>query len=124
MINKYIKLIAAFIAVFVLGYLFFKFDPVNNYLFPKCPFYATTGLYCPGCGSQRATHAMLHFDFGAVFRYNLLFIPGILLISYHYSIKLINHFIGTNHKSFLDNKWAPLLILGIVIIYWVLRNVY
>lgn len=27
---------------------------------PGCPFHALTGLYCPGCGTTRALHALLH----------------------------------------------------------------
>jgi hypothetical protein len=102
--------------------LFFRFDPVTNYLFPTCPFYATTGMYCPGCGSQRATHALLHLDFIAVFKRNLLFIPGIILLFYHYTIKLINHFLDRNISSFLDYKYTPVILLIIVIVFGILRN--
>lgn len=38
-----------------------RFDPnAANSPFPPCPFHALTGLYCPGCGSTRALHALLH----------------------------------------------------------------
>ena len=30
--------------------------------FPGCPFHATTGLWCPGCGLTRATHTLLRGD--------------------------------------------------------------
>jgi len=29
---------------------------------PPCPFHALTDLYCPGCGTTRALHALLHGD--------------------------------------------------------------
>lgn len=102
--------------------LYFKYDPINNLLFPKCPLYATTGLYCPGCGSQRATHALLHFDILGVFKSNVLFLPALLLVGYHYLLKTINHFTGSAYSTILDYPKAPLVTLAIVIIYWILRN--
>ena len=35
-------------------------DPTGNAFFPKCMVYSATGLYCPGCGTQRALHHLLH----------------------------------------------------------------
>ena len=44
----------------------------------QCPFYALTGLYCPGCGSGRAVYALLHGRLAESFRYQpLLYILGI-----------------------------------------------
>lgn len=40
------------------------------------PFKLLTGYDCPGCGSQRALHALLHGDINA-FAYNPLFIIAI-----------------------------------------------
>lgn len=37
---------------------------------PKCVFKALTGHDCPGCGFQRALHALLHGDIAAAWRYN------------------------------------------------------
>ena len=50
----WLSLIAAAAAV-----LFF-FDPSKSSLFPPCPFRALTGLLCPGCGSTRALHELVH----------------------------------------------------------------
>ena len=41
------------------GALFFLFDPSETWFFPHCPFFALTGLKCPGCGTARAFHAAL-----------------------------------------------------------------
>ncbi len=40
---------------------------------PACPFYLMTGLWCPGCGLTRATHALLRGDVAAAFGFNLFF---------------------------------------------------
>jgi len=121
--KNYLKLFFSFIAILFLGYLYFKFDPINNLLFPKCPLYATTGVYCPGCGSQRATHSLLNFDIPGVLKSNLLFLPAMLLVGHHYYISVVNKFLGKNYASILDRSKAPLVILIIVILFFILRNI-
>lgn len=37
-------------------------DPNQPGHYPTCPFLAVTGLYCPGCGSARALHALTELD--------------------------------------------------------------
>jgi hypothetical protein len=38
----------------------FSFEPGKTGFFPLCPFRLLTGLTCPGCGSTRAMHQLLH----------------------------------------------------------------
>lgn len=50
--------------VLILGaVLFFFANPASSRLFWRCPFHAITGFDCPGCGTQRAIHALLHGNF-------------------------------------------------------------
>lgn len=122
MLIKFFKLLIIFIFLSILGYLYFRYDPINNLLFPKCPLLQTTGIYCPGCGSQRATHALLHFDLINVFKINLLFLPTILLVMYHVGIQIINKILNTHYTSILDHSKAPVVTLVVVILFWILRN--
>ncbi len=121
--KSYLKFIFAFIGVLILGAVYFEYDPINNLLFPKCPLYATTGIYCPGCGSQRATHALLHLDIPGVFSSNILFLPALLVVFLHYSIAISNHFLGTTYHSILDKSKAPWVIFIIVVLFFILRNI-
>ncbi len=118
-----VKLLVVFLALLGLGYLYFHFDPIHNILFPKCPLYATTGIYCPGCGSQRATHALLHMDIPGVFSSNLLFLPAIILVIWHYFTQIFNYFFGTHLQSILDKSKAPWVIFIIVLLFFILRNI-
>ena len=57
------------------------FDPnaADSWL-PPCPFHALTGLYCPGCGTTRALHALLHFDWPKALSMNPLAVIAIPLL--------------------------------------------
>ena len=50
----------AFTAVAVAVVLLRVFDPATSGIFPPCPVHYLTGWYCPGCGSLRAMHQLLH----------------------------------------------------------------
>lgn len=69
-------LISVCLAV-VAGALLFVLDPVQHRFMPKCIFKLLTGLDCPGCGFQRAVHALLHGHFMEALRYNLFFAVAI-----------------------------------------------
>lgn len=63
-------------------YSFFV-DPSEASWAPKCMVKALTGYDCPGCGSQRMFHALLHGDIAAAWRHNaflLLALPVIILM--------------------------------------------
>jgi len=50
----------------------YAFDPATSALFPSCPLRAWTGWLCPGCGTLRAMHALLHGHIGAAMHDNAL----------------------------------------------------
>jgi hypothetical protein len=108
----------------VLGLSFYYFfNPENSALFPKCPLYVWTGLYCPGCGSQRAIHSLLHFRVLEVFHYNLLLIPAGVFVLYHLAIPLVRKTTGKKLPNYLYHPLTPWIILAIVILFWILRNI-
>ena len=57
--------------------LYYFFSPENPNFIVKCPFNYFTSYDCPGCGSQRALHALLHGELRKAFSYNPLFILAI-----------------------------------------------
>lgn len=64
-----IKTAGAAIAIAVAA-LYFIFNPATSQWAPKCAFHAITGYDCPGCGSQRMLHALLHGDIAGAWRAN------------------------------------------------------
>ena len=64
----------------VLGFtalVLFAFDPRRYAFYPVCMFHRSTGLLCPGCGSLRAMHQLLHGHLAAAFRFNALLVSAL-----------------------------------------------
>lgn len=78
---------------------------------PKCPVKLLTGLYCPGCGSQRALHSVLHGQFSQAIMYNPFYLIAIPLIC----IWSCNS-IAIAHTVQMDKK-AKLICFNRIIIY-------
>jgi hypothetical protein len=117
------KKIAFFFVGFLLVILYTAINPSEVDFLPKCPFYYFTGFYCAGCGSQRATHQLLNFNFFEVLNQNLLFVIGLLIIAYHLTVEGINHFFKKNIYNYIYHPKTPIIILIIVILFWILRNI-
>ncbi len=115
-----IALIFTVLGGFILIYYFF--NPSTNFFLP-CPIYYTTGFYCPGCGSQRAIHLLLHGNIIGAFRFNPLMVLTLPLLIYGLGITVANWIFGTSYRFMLF--YSKLFIFGyfgIAILYWVLRN--
>lgn len=110
-------------ALLVIGAVYYALDPSASGLFPRCVFLSMTGYKCPGCGSQRAIHALLHGDVIEAFKYNALLlvaVPWISLCLYAESRRVRN-------PRLYARLNAPLLIwlfLAMVLIWWLLRNIF
>lgn len=91
----------------------------------QCSFYQTTGYLCPGCGGQRAFHALIHGQWQQVLRYNALTVFIIPFLGYCYFI-IIQQFVFKN-KGLADKypltpgmAYAFLILL---FVFFVIRNI-
>lgn len=51
----------------------YRFAPGEGTFYPQCLFFQWTGWECPGCGSTRALHALLHLRLAEAVALNPLF---------------------------------------------------
>jgi hypothetical protein len=91
--------------------------------FPVCPFYAITGLYCPGCGTLRCLHDLLHMDPGSAIDHNALtvLVAPMLVVAW-LSVGLAG--IGRRQppRGWAASRWTGLTV-GIAFgLFWILRN--
>lgn len=91
-------------------------------MFPRCPFLMLTGLKCPGCGSQRAVHSLLHLDIGAAAGYNFMLvaaIPVIILLAYG-ELKRKS---APRLYSRINSPMFTWAVFAVVTAWWIMRNI-
>lgn len=103
--------------------LYFFWNPSNHAFFPKCPFYALTGIFCPGCGSQRAIHKLINGEIVEGIRHNYLILLLFVVLGYQSILFLLNKFTTTTYKNLTHKPITTKVILVIVILFWILRNI-
>ena len=105
-----------------LGAVFYFLDPAQ-YPFPRCPFHLLTGLYCPGCGSQRATHALLHGQVVRAAGLNLLAVAALPLLALGAIDALRAGLTGVPRRAaLLYRPWLAWLTAGSTLAFAILRN--
>ncbi len=116
--KAYYKLILAVVVLTITAYYFF-INPTETHFGFQCLFYKTTGLYCPGCGGQRAFHHFLHGDFTLAFQNNLLIFTVLPLVS----VKFYEEFFEKKLMiNFIYSSKFLIVSIIFVLIFTVLRN--
>lgn len=119
---KYILLLSLALTGLLLYYLF---NPAERLLFPKCPFLLMTGWQCPGCGSQRAIHYLLHFQIVDALKMNFLVVlavPYIMFALYCELMRRKNVKIERIYRLLYGSK-ASMTIAFLFISFMIIRNV-
>lgn len=101
--------------------VYFFFDPATENFFPGCVFLKLTGLKCPGCGSQRAVHSLLHLDFAAAFRYNALLVVSLPVVFFLLVVEMLRTRRPRLYRR-VHSQMVIWTIVAIVLVWWVLRN--
>jgi len=103
--------------------LYIFWNPTETNIFPKCPVYGVTGIYCPGCGSQRAAHKILNGNIFEGIRHNYLIGLLGLVLSYQAFMFIMNNVLQKGIVNLLHKSKVTMGILVIVILFWILRNI-
>jgi hypothetical protein len=97
-------------------------DPNQAGHYPTCPFLALTGLYCPGCGTLRAVHALAHGDPGTALGLNVVSVALIPFLAFAWGRWAARSWQGRRVRA---NVVRPVFIwafLALVIVFWIVRN--
>lgn len=100
----------------------FLFNPQVSSFYPSCPLNEYTGLYCPGCGTQRAAHEILHGNIAQAFNLNALFTLSVPFAIYYAFIELFNRLAKTNVKNIELSTRSIVVLLIIAGLFMILRN--
>lgn len=99
----------------------FLVDPARGG-YPTCPFRALTGLQCPGCGSTRALHQLLHGHPLVAFELNPLIVVAIPLLAFF--LVLFTRSALSEKSSWtisIPSKYGWLMLV-VILGFWIVRN--
>lgn len=113
------------IALVALAIIYYRVSPTSSVFFPKCAFLMLTGLKCPGCGSQRAVHALLHADLVSAFAHNALLVLSLPYLALLIGVRLYVYLHpASSLRSTLESPLAIRTYFVITIAFWIARNVF
>ncbi len=116
--------IAGIIAVLAiaLAIVYYYFDPVEARWMPRCLWKVATGTDCPGCGSQRMAHALVHGDILGAWHANAFALCMIPLIGLLLVLELNREKYPKAYRK-VHAPWVIWTLAAAVLIWWILRNV-
>ena len=98
-------------------------DPASSSFFPRCPFHSLTGLHCPGCGTLRGLHQLLHGNLRTAFSLNALMVSCLPLVVYGSVSGFVRMLSGRKLPGvFVPAVWIWML-LGVIVLFWIARNI-
>lgn len=104
-----------------LAVAYYFFDPVEVSWMPRCIWKVATGTDCPGCGSQRMAHSLMHGDFNGAWHANAYALCMIPLIGFLIWLE----FIREKYPGLYRRVHSPFVIWTLVVsvfAWWILRN--
>lgn len=103
--------------------ILYFFSPTEHSFYPRCVLHSLTGWWCPGCGSLRAMHQLLHGEIAKAFALNPLLLIALPLVGFAIINSAVRKWTGRELVRFtLPASWIW-AILAVIILYTVLRNV-
>lgn len=110
---------AATAAIVILDF----FDPATSGLFPPCPVHYLTGWYCPGCGSLRALHQLLHGNLSAAWALNPLTVMLLPFLVYGIASYALNEIRGRHLPQLFLPALGIRALCAVIILFGIVRNI-
>jgi hypothetical protein len=122
MVNERLTALMIWLSIAAGATYLFIFEPGKTGFFPACPFRTLTGFTCPGCGSTRGLHRLLHGDVVGAFEFNPLMVvalPFLLYALVRYTNAALRGRPLKRHQLNAKYIWA---LLVVIVSFWVFRN--
>jgi hypothetical protein len=101
----------------------YAFSPAQSLAWVRCPFHALTGLYCPGCGTVRALHELLHGHILSAIDLNPLSMLLLPFLAYPFLSNVTLVLRGRRSPRVMLPPILGWLLVATVLAFWVLRNI-
>jgi hypothetical protein len=115
--------LAALVAVLAAAAVVYTVDPAASRLLPPCPLHTLTGVLCPGCGSTRALHALLHGRIASAFGFNALAVLFLPIFVYSFASRVSRLLRGRPLPAPFLKAGAIYALLASIVIFAVARNI-
>ena len=99
------------------AWVLYTFAPTAYGFYPSCPFKLITGLECPGCGTTRALHHLLHGRVAEAFRFNPM-----LFVLMAVALCAVPAVVRGEQPRFLQQTWFAWTAFFVLTGYWIVRN--
>ncbi|MDE7347194.1 MAG: DUF2752 domain-containing protein [Muribaculaceae bacterium] len=109
--------------VVLLAGIYFFIDPVEVKWMPRCIWKVATGTDCPGCGSQRMAHALMHGDIAGAWKanaYALCMLPAVGLLLW---LELFRERYPGMYRI-IHSPAVIWVLTASVVVWWIARNVF
>ncbi len=121
MAPRAIALVSAVTLAAAASLVLFLFDPAQYGFYPRCFFHLTTGLLCPGCGSLRALHQLLHGHVAAAIHLNVLLVLGAPVAVWLAARSAFRNLNGQRQSLDCNPAWLWATLV-MVVLFGILRN--
>lgn len=100
---------------------YYFIDPVEVRWMPRCLWKVATGTDCPGCGSQRMAHALMHGDISGAWYANAYALCMLPLVAFLIWLEFVKH----HHPKLYAKVHHPVAITFLassIFLWWLFRN--
>ncbi len=121
-LNRRSAVLLLWLTIVMGGVMLFILEPGESAFLPSCLFRSLTGFQCPGCGSTRGLHQLLHGNLTTAFQLNPLLILALPFLLY----ALARYSMSVMRGQPLVMKPLPAkyigIIVGAIVFFWIFRN--
>lgn len=115
--KKYVAICSSSAILAAGAWVLYAFAPTAYGFYPQCPFKLATGMDCPGCGTTRALHHLLHGRVEEAFRFNPM-----LFVLMAVALCALPAIIRGERPRFLEKVWFAWGAFFVLTGYWIFRN--
>jgi Protein of unknown function (DUF2752) len=103
--------------------MLFLVDPAHCPFYPQCVFHHVTGWNCPGCGSLRAMHQLLHGHLLAALRDNVLLMLSLPVLAVYALQQFSRWLAGLPVLIPAVGARGIWLLFGVLLAFTIIRNI-
>lgn len=115
--------VACAAVISILAVTYYYYDPTEVDWMPRCLWKVVTATDCPGCGSQRMAHALMHGDICGAWHANAFALCMLPIIVFMIWLELMRGSLPKLYSK-VHSPWVIRLIFIMILAWWIIRNLF